>query len=105
MTALTAPLGAPLGAPLTAVSDLIRSGRAVDGIMGVIALEFVILSWRARRRSSPVAMLDRFLAFAPGLCLLLALRLALAGAQPLWIAGALAASFPFHLADLARRRI
>ena len=50
-------------------------------------------------------MIDLVLAFAPGACLLLALRAALTGAGWPWIAAALAASFPFHIADLIRRRL
>ena len=39
----------------------------------------------------------------PGALMLLALRAALTGAGWPWIALALAASFPAHLADIARR--
>ena len=37
--------------------------------------------------------------------MLLALRSALTGASWPWIAAPLAASFPFHIADLLRRRL
>ena len=50
-------------------------------------------------------MIDRVLAFAPGVFLLLALRMALTGAGWAWIAVFLAASFPFHIADIVRRRL
>jgi hypothetical protein len=40
----------------------------------------------------------------PGALMLLALRASLTGVAWPWIALALAASFPVHLADLARRR-
>ncbi len=78
------------------------SGRAVDVVLAVVALEFVVLSLRRRRRASS---LDRVLALAPGVCLLLALRGALTGAGWPWVAGALALSLPFHLADVVRRRL
>jgi len=81
------------------------SGHAVDLVLVVILAEFVFLSTRRRRLSARPPMTDRVLAFAPGICLLLALRAALTDAGWLWIAAALAASFPFHLADLVRRRL
>jgi hypothetical protein len=80
------------------------SGRAVDLILAVMAVEIGVLLWRRRPARTRGALIDLILAFAPGVCLLLALRAALTGAGWLWIALALAASFPFHLADLARRR-
>ena len=83
-----------------ALAGFFRSGHAVDFVLGVVVLEFVVLSVRRR---GPV--LNRVLALAPGACLLLALRAALTGAGWPWVALALAASFPFHLADLFRRRL
>lgn len=65
----------------------------------VIALEFV---WLAGSRRMPA--LDAALVLLPGALLLLALRAALTGEAWPWIALPLAASFPVHLADLARRR-
>ena len=81
-------------------SGFFASGHAVDLVLAVVAAEFVVLS--VRRRGP---MLDRVLALAPGVCLLLALRGALTGAGWPWVALALAASFPFHIADLSRRRL
>jgi len=81
------------------------SGHAVDLVLLVIAAEFVFLSTRRQRFGHRPAMIDRVLAFAPGVCLLLALRAALTGAGWVWVAAALAASFPFHIADLVRRRL
>jgi hypothetical protein len=81
------------------------SGHAVDLILVVIVAEFVFLSTRRRRRADRPPLIDRVLAFAPGVCLLLALRAALTDTGWAWVALALAASFPFHLADLARRRL
>ena len=46
---------------------------------------------------------DAALRLLPGAMMLLALRAALTGMAWPWIALALAASFPVHLADLARR--
>ena len=50
-------------------------------------------------------LVDRALALLPGVFMLLALRASLTGAPWPWIAAPLAASFPFHIADLARRRL
>ena len=81
------------------------SGHAVDLVLVVIVAEFVFLSTRRRRFAARTPLIDRVLAFAPGVCLLLALRAALTGAGWMWVALALTASFPFHLADLLRRRL
>ncbi len=81
------------------------SGHAVDLVLLVIVAEFVFLSTRRRRFGHGPSMIDRMLAFAPGVCLLLGLRAALTGAGWVWVALALAASFPFHIADLVRRRL
>jgi hypothetical protein len=83
--------------------DFFAHGRAVDLVLAVIILEFMALSvWR---RNSPGPLIDRFLAFAPGVCLLLALRAALTGSDWIWVAAFMAASFPVHVADLLRRRL
>lgn len=79
------------------------SGHAVDLVLLVIAAEFLWLTFRpgaARGRT-----LDRLLALAPGACLLLALRAALTAAPWVWVAAGVTASLPFHLADVARRRL
>ncbi len=81
------------------------SGHAVDLVLFVIVAEFIFLSTRRRRLGARASVGDRVLAFAPGVCLLLALRAALTGAGWEWIALALTASFPFHIADLIRRRL
>ncbi len=83
-----------------ALAGFFASGHAVDVVLLVVALEFGVLS--VRRRGP---LLDRVLVLAPGACLLLALRAALTGAGWPWVALALAASFPVHLADLIRRRL
>ena len=75
-------------------------GAAVDLILGVMALEYLVF---APRQAEPARRMDLLIALLPGLCLVLALRFALTGAHVLWIAGCLAASFPVHLMDLRRR--
>jgi hypothetical protein len=78
--------------------------HGVDFVLVVIACEFLVLSLRPRAAGRG-GLADRVFAFAPGILLVLALRAALAGAGFLWIGGFLAASFPFHLMDLRRRRL
>jgi nitroreductase len=77
---------------------LFASGHAVDVVLAVIALEWLVLvramGWRA---------IDATLCLVPGAMMLLALRAALIGMGWWWIAGLLLASFPLNLADLARR--
>ncbi|MHB8284304.1 MAG: hypothetical protein ACYDD1_06470 [Caulobacteraceae bacterium] len=78
-------------------------GHAVDLVLAVILLEFVALS--ATRVRSHGRLLDRLFAYAPGICLLLALRAALTGSSWVWVAVFLTASFPVHIGDLVRRRL
>ncbi len=87
------------------IKAFFASGHAVDLVLVVILAEFVFLSTRRTRFGDKSAIIDRVLALAPGVCLLLALRAALTGAGLIWVALALAASFPFHIADLIRRRL
>lgn len=75
------------------------SGRAVDVILAVLALEAAaLLAWRGRS-----ALPDLIGIAAPGVLLLLALRAALTGRPWQEIALWTALSFPVHLYDLRRR--
>ena len=85
------------------MQEFLLSGRAVDLVLLVIAAEFVGLLALRRKVWQRVAP-DLFFALMPGVFLLVALRLALTGAEWHWIALAVAASFPFHITDLVRRR-
>lgn len=84
------------------MSGFFSSGHVVDLILVVMALE---AGWLLSRKGAwtGARVMDIVLAFAPGVCLLLALRAALIGADWPWVALALAASFPVHLLDLRRR--
>lgn len=86
---------------------LIASGRVVDLVLAVLALELVLaflargqLHALTRGRLSAVQLLVGAL---PGAAILLALRSALTGGPWQAIAGWLAVSFVLHLADLAAR--
>lgn len=85
------------------MAGFFSSGHAVDLVLLVLAAEFL---WLQLRPGAPRGrILDRMLALAPGACLLLALRAALTGAPWPWVALEVTASLPFHLADVARRRL
>lgn len=79
--------------------DLFASGRAVDIVLLVIAIEALWLILRARWTIAAT-----LLRLGPGALMLVALRFALMGMAWPWIAAALLASFPLHLADLRRDR-
>ena len=79
------------------MDDFFASGRAVDVVLAVLAIEFVWLALRRKRA------LDALLMLLPAALILLGLRAALTGAEWYWIALPLSAAFPVHLADLARR--
>lgn len=81
-----------------ALAQLYASGAAVDLVILLLGIEAAWLL--ASRRMAPVEIVT---ALGPGLLILLALRAAVTGAAWPWIALPLAASFPLHLADLARR--
>ncbi|WP_226896051.1 hypothetical protein [Polymorphobacter sp. PAMC 29334] len=79
------------------MSSLFATGHAVDIVLAVMLVEMIIL---IKRRGHAATII---LAFLPGALILLAVRAALTGAGWQWVALALAASFPAHLADLRRR--
>jgi hypothetical protein len=87
------------------MSTLFTSGHVVDLILIVMAIEAAwLLTRKSRFGRDRMQILDVALAFLPGVCLLLALRVALTDGPWPWVAVAVTASFPFHLLDLARRR-
>ncbi len=85
------------------MNALFASGRAIDLVLAVVALEFFLLVARRRKTNAGPGALEIFAQLLAGALLLGALRCALTGAGPLWIAAFLAASFPAHLFDLSRR--
>jgi len=64
----------------------------------------LLLEWTVLTRRYDWTEWDATMRLLPGALMLLALRAAVTGLAWPWIALALAASFPPHLADLARRR-
>lgn len=82
---------------------LFGSGRIVDLILALVAVEALALTAYHRVTSRGVAGLDLLANLASGICLLLALRAALTGQSWIWVALALSASLLGHLLDLSRR--
>lgn len=78
---------------------LFASGHAVDLVLAVMLVEWIVLI-RAGWRVS-----DALLRLAPGALMMLALRAALTGSAWPWIALLLALSFPLHVADLRRKPV
>ena len=85
------------------MADLFTSGRLVDLILILTAIEAVclMLYWRSRGRG--IAPLDLLPNLFAGAFLLFALRLALGGAGWEFCCGSLAAAGLAHVVDLGRR--
>ncbi len=79
------------------------NGTAIDWILGVLVLEGVLLVAYRRVTQQGLGIGPVLSLLLPGACLLLALRCALTGAAPVWIAAWLLAAFFTHLADIALR--
>lgn len=85
------------------MSALFDNGRIVDLILALVAVEIVALMAYRRMTHRGIPALDIVFNLLAGVCLLLALRGALAQSGSLWIAVWLSAALVAHLADLARR--
>ena len=84
------------------MSGLFESTRIADLILAVLLLEGVVLGLLARAGRGPAPR--AFLPFlGAGVCLVLALRAVLAGADWPWLAGALLGALVLHGADLLLR--
>ncbi|MDP4003787.1 hypothetical protein [Methylobacterium sp. NEAU K] len=80
---------------------LFASGRIVDGILALVAVEALLLAWLCRRAGLPLTALLANL--ASGAALMLALRAALVGAAWTSVAAWMLAGLFAHLADLGLR--
>jgi hypothetical protein len=80
------------------VTWLFQSGHAADLVLAVLVVEFVWLTKVKGRGTGDVAAL-----LLPAAMMMLALRGALTGAEWPCVALPLAAAFPVHMLDLARR--
>ncbi|MDX2264170.1 MAG: hypothetical protein NW215_04295 [Hyphomicrobiales bacterium] len=82
------------------MEELFESGRIIDIILGLVALEAAALAFLPLR----VRLSEVWLNLVSGACLMLALRAALTQAGWEWIAMWLAAALVAHAADLIRLR-
>jgi len=82
---------------MDALEAFFVSGHAADAVLAVLVLEAVFL----QRRGWKLARIAKTL--GPAVFIVLAVRAALVGAAFYWVALALAASFPLHIADLRDR--
>jgi hypothetical protein len=85
------------------MADLFATGRIVDLILGLMVLEAAALAAFHRITGHGVPLASLLMNMAAGVCLLVALRAALAGAEWGIVAGALAAALMAHLLDLRSR--
>jgi hypothetical protein len=85
------------------MQSLFASGRIVDVILAVVALESVVLVLLRTWFGSGPGLVQLIPNLLAGVCLMVALRLALVGEPWPEIATALGAALVAHLADLASR--
>jgi hypothetical protein len=77
---------------------LFASGHAADVVLAFIAIEIPWLIYARRQSSTSVLLM-----ILPGAMMVLAVRAAITGMAWPWVALALTASLPLHLADVRRR--
>lgn len=85
------------------MSAFFASGRVVDLVLALVALEAALLGWHWRRSGRGVPIAEALAFLLSGACLMLALRAALVGASWEWVAAPLAGAGVAHLADLGLR--
>ena len=85
------------------MADWVRSARLVDAILALTVVEWLALSTYHRLTGRGVDPRDFTRNLLSGMFLLLALRVALAGAWWGWVAASLTGALLAHLADLRRR--
>jgi hypothetical protein len=88
---------------IEALGDLVASGRIVDLILILVAIEFAALWIYRKWRGNGPDPRSLFFNLVAGSALLLALRASLHDAAWQTIAGFLAVAFAAHLADLGCR--
>ena len=85
------------------MGELFASGRIIDIVLALVAIEVAALPWILKRLGSPVALKSLLPNIAAGAALMLALRFSLTGFAWPWIAGAMSAALAAHLYDLRQR--
>jgi hypothetical protein len=85
------------------MAELFANGSFVDLILLLVAIEAVVLVWYWRARRRGIAPMDLLPNLFAGAFLLLALRLALGGANWALCCASLAAAGLAHVIDVGRR--
>ncbi|UHD18157.1 hypothetical protein [Thiocapsa bogorovii] len=85
------------------MAELFASGRLIDLILGLVLVEAIALGVLHRLTGKGVAPRDLVGLLLAGAFLLVAVRLALTGAEWFWIGLSLGLALVAHLADLALR--
>jgi hypothetical protein len=85
------------------MEEAFANGRIIDIIVGLMALEAAGLLLLRRLSGRGPSAVEILVSLAAGLCLLLALRVALTDGRWELVAAALAASLVVHLSDLRLR--
>lgn len=79
------------------METLFASGHAADIVLGVLAIEALILARRGWAFTAIIGLIG------PAALIVLGLRAALVGAEWYWVSLPVALSFPLHLLDLRHR--
>lgn len=85
------------------MAEFFASEHAVDLVLILIALEAIVLMALWRMGRCPLPPGATLLILAPGTCLLLAARAALAGAAWMWVSSLFLLALIIHLTDLRQR--
>ena len=85
------------------MAEFFTSERSIDLVLLMIALEAIALMVLWRMSRCPLPPLVTLLILAPGACLLLAARAALAGASWVWVSSLFLVALFIHLVDLRQR--
>jgi hypothetical protein len=85
------------------VGNLFSSGRIVDGILALMAIEAIALILVRKVTNKGIATVDLLVNLAAGMALMLALRAALTGQGWQAVALCLIAALIAHLLDITRR--
>ncbi|MBB4199240.1 hypothetical protein CCR94_21035 [Rhodoblastus sphagnicola] len=85
------------------MAELLASGRSIDFVLAMIALEAIVLIVLWRKRLCPLRPSSTLLILAPGTCLLLASRAVLSGASWTAVSWLFLVALFIHLVDLRQR--
>lgn len=85
------------------MNEFFSSAHAIDLVLILIGMEAILLIVLWRRGRCPLSPLSTLLILAPGTCLLLAARAALAGGSWTLVSSLFLVALVIHLIDLSQR--